>query len=217
MFEDYGVHRRIQIPGQTWFAGRPIAAKRWGGKEGPNYTLPSVSFGQGFYMNPVRLAGNLAAFANDGRPVEPYLIEGQQVELDPICRPETARYVQDAMATMMDRQVHHNKILPDLGVEAAAKSGTSRNPTDHSKNTVLFAHLAPLAEPEVLVLAVVYNPDVTKVKSRYGPSGTRNAGPLATRVLGHALRIRGVLPPEVPQSLDSDSAPGSLEPGQSHR
>lgn len=206
-----GVWKKVELAGQSLRPGRSLSDRDWQKKQGPNYTLPSVSFGQAFYINPIRLAGLLCAFANDGQAVTPYLLMDQAPELDPLFSPESAAYVKDAMHAMMERQVHHNKSLPDIGVEAAAKSGTARNSADHSENTVLFSTFAPLEDPEVLVLAVVYNPNIDKVKSRYGPSGTRNAGPLATRILEHSLRIRGVLPPADPRSLESVSAPGTLK------
>lgn len=206
-----GVWERVDLSGQSLSPGRPLPDRHWEKKQGTNYTLPSVSFGQAFYINPIRLAGLLCSFANEGKAVRPYLVEANRTEPDPIFSAASAAYVRDAMHQMMDRQVHHNKILPDIGVKAAAKSGTARNSSDHSQNTVLFSTFAPLEDPEVLVLAVVYNPDLEKVKSRFGPSGTRNAGPVATRILQHALRIRGVLPHVDPRSLDSVSAPGTLK------
>lgn len=206
-----GVWDKVELPGQSLGSGTRLRDDRWEKKQGPNYTLPSVSFGQGFYINPIRLAGMLCAFANDGQAVTPHLLLGQTPYVNPMFSAESAAYVRDAMHQMMERQVHHNKILPDIGVEAAAKSGTARHATKHDLNTVLFSTFAPLEDPEVLVLAVVYNPNVDKVKTRYGPSGTRNAGPVATRILEHALRIRGVLPPADPRSLESVSAPGTLK------
>jgi cell division protein FtsI/penicillin-binding protein 2 len=205
-----GVWRKLNLTGHTLFPGDPLTDWDWNKKQGPVYTLPSVSFGQGFYINPIRLAGLLAAFANDGRALTPFLMQGGDSQPEQICTPASAAYVREAMRQMMDRQVHHNKRLPDIGVEAAAKSGTARNQADHSQNTVLFSTFAPVKDPEVLVLAVVYNPNIERIKSSRGPSGTRNAGPLATRILEHSLRIRGVLPPADPRSLESVSALGTL-------
>jgi cell division protein FtsI/penicillin-binding protein 2 len=209
--ERIGVWNELQLTGHRLSPGASISEEEWGTHQGPVYTLPSVSFGQGFYINPIRLAGLLTAFANDGNAVVPYLVQGEGSEPEPICTPASAAYVRDAMHQMMERQVHHNKFLPDIGVEAAAKSGTARNESNHRENTVLFSTFAPVEDPEVLVLAVVYNPDVDLIKSRKGPSGTRHAGPLATRILEHALRIRGVLPPADPRSLESVSALGTLK------
>ncbi len=206
-----GVWRKLNLAGQQLKPGLPIRDKHWLDSQGTNYTLPSASFGQGFYINPIRLAGLLCAFANEGQAVTPFVLAGKEPQLDPIVSAESADYVSEAMHAMMERQVHRNKKLPDIGVEAAAKSGTARNSADHTQNTVLFSTFAPVDDPEVLVLAVVYNPDLALEESRHGPSGTSNAGPVATRILEHALRIRGVLPRADPRSLESVSALGTLK------
>lgn len=206
-----GVWRKLELAGQSLRPGLSIREDYWEKKQGSNYTLPTASFGQGFYMNPIRLAGLLCAFANNGQAVTPYLLKGKDPQFDAIVSAKSADYVSEAMHAMMERQVHHNHILPDIGVEAAAKSGTARDPLNDHLNTVLFSTFAPIEDPEVLVLAVVYNPNIELVTSQFGPSGTRNAGPLATRILEHSLRIRGVLPPADPRSLESVSAPGTLK------
>ena len=210
LMDRLGVWEPLDLPGIKTVTSAAPAPKHWKGRQGAHYTVPTMSFGQSFYANPIRLAGMLSAFANEGVPVEPHLIQGQGKELEPLFSPEAAAYASEAMEAMWDRQVHRNKILPDLGVRAAAKSGTAQHPTNEDINTLLFATFAPVEDPEVLVLTVVYNPAPDLKRFPKGPSGTKVAGPVAAKILGHALRIRGVRPRVDPRSLDSVSQAGTL-------
>lgn len=211
LMDRLGVWESVSLPGMRLVTSSSPPEKDWNGRLGENYTVPTMSFGQGFYANPVRLAGMLAAFANDGVPVEPHLIEGGGRELEPLFSSQAAAYASQAMEAMMDRQVDRNRFLPDPGVRAAAKSGTAQHPTNKDLNTLLFTTFAPVEDPEVLVLTMVYNPAPDAKRFPRGPSGTKVAGPVATRILKHALRICGEVPREDPRSLDSGSETDTLE------
>lgn len=211
LMDRLGVWEPIQLPGVRLVSSESPPEKEWTGRAGAHYTVPTMSFGQGFYANPIRLAGMLSAFANDGVPVEPHLIAGQGRELEPLFSPASAQYACEAMEAMMDRQVDRNRFLPDPGVRAAAKSGTAQHPSNKDLNTLLFTTFAPVEDPEVLVLTVVYNPAPDLKRFPKGPSGTKVAGPVATRILKHALRIRGEVPRVDPRSLESGSQTDTLE------
>lgn len=211
LMDRLGVWDPVSLPGMRLVTSSSPPEKEWQGRAGAHYTVPTMSFGQGFYANPVRLAGMLCAFANEGVPVEPHLIEGQGRELEPLFSPRSAAYASEAMEAMMDRQVDRNRFLPDPGVRAAAKSGTAQHPSNKDLNTLLFTTFAPVEDPEVLVLTMVYNPAPNAKRFPRGPSGTKVAGPVATRILKHALRIRGEVPRVDPRSLDSGSETDTLE------
>ncbi|MCH2102066.1 MAG: hypothetical protein MK209_09110, partial [Planctomycetes bacterium] len=217
LMDRLGVWEPVSLPGVRLVTSNSPPDKQWEGRAGAHYTVPTMSFGQGFYANPVRLAGMLAAFANKGVPVEPHLIAGSGRELDPLFTPESAAYACDAMEAMMDRQVDRNRFLPDLGVRAASKSGTAQHPSNEDLNTLLFATFAPVESPEALVLTVVYNPVPDLKRFPKGPSGTKVAGPVATRILGHALRIQGEVPCVDPRSLDFGSDIDTLERPRTNR
>lgn len=202
----------LQLPGLKLNFSQPPLDWKWKPAYAQSFLMPTMSFGQEFFVNPVRYAGLLAAFANGGVPVEPHLIKGQGKPMQRLFSEQATAYVAESMREMMDRQVHRNKTLPDIGVVAASKSGTARNPSDHSKNTVLFVTFAPVDDPQVLVLTVVHNPRVDPRRYPNGPSGTKHAGPVATRILQHALRSKGIVETIDPRSLESTEPIANLIP-----
>jgi cell division protein FtsI/penicillin-binding protein 2 len=220
MMNSFGLWDPVVLGGRASPRGRAPAEKRWKNREGSCYTLPTLSFGQGLMVNPLRFAACFASLVNGGRRIDPFLVHEVGDELarskamrskgkvgveDPI-RPEVSAFIINAMEAMVERRVGNP--LPIIeGIRWGGKSGTARLPTNHAINTCSFVAIGPLPEPEILVLVVVKNPIRDKI------SGTRVAGPLAGEILREALRVRGLLPTIGPSGLESSAANSTLKQG----
>ncbi len=194
--------------------------KNWTNRQAIPYTLASSSFGHEFMVNPIRYAACFASLINGGHRIEPYLLMDQQdatteqaAERDAkrvgVERPiseETSDFIVDALEKMVERRI--GSPLPEIeGVRWGGKSGTARHETKPHLNTCAFAAFGPIPDPEIVVLVIVQWPDV---KGRI--SGTRLSGPLAGKILEHALRTRGLLPKAEASRLDSASSNANLNP-----
>ncbi len=82
-----------------------------------------------------------------------------------------------------------------LGYEIAGKTGTARkvgpNGYDEDRHIAFFAGMAPAADPRVVVIVVIDEPQGDKI------GGGDVAGPVFARVVARALRVLNVEPEEV--------------------
>ncbi len=219
MLKRFGFWDPLVIGRRTSPRGVRPAARDWEGKKADAFGLPSVSFGHGLMVNPIRYAACLATLVNGGRRIEPHLIplddeislqmRASQAHLrtglnQPI-QASTSAFLVDAMEKMAARRIGNP--LPKIeGVRWGGKSGTARNEVNSDLNTCVFTAFGPIPNPEILVLVIVQFPQVDN------PSGTKVAGPLAGEILQHALRIRGLLSSHSGSSLDSGSSNANLNP-----
>jgi cell division protein FtsI/penicillin-binding protein 2 len=219
MLERFGFWDPVVVGRRNSPRGIRPAARDWEGKKADAFGLPTLSFGHGLMVNPIRYAACMASLVNGGRRIEPHLIalddgismqmRAQQAHLrtglDQPIRATTSAFLVDAMEKMAERRI--GRPLPLIeGVRWGGKSGTARNEVNTDLNTCVFSAFGPIPNPEILVLVIVQFPQVEN------PSGTKVAGPLAGEILRHALRIRGLLPSRSGSSLDSGSSNANLNP-----
>lgn len=163
------------IAGTADFLSRPVA-------------LADTAFGQGqTLLTPLDMAQVVAAIANDGKLMRPYLVQeartGEQVLYT--AQPEVLRQVLSARAAQEMRSVMETSVdigyakpvaLP--GVRIGAKTGTAETPSGAPH--AWFVALAPVEQPRFAIAVIV----------EHGGEGSRSALPVARVVLAAALGVQ---------------------------
>lgn len=199
----YGEPTGVGFPGES--AGLVRPAEQWSAT-----SLPTISIGHGVAMSTIQLASVYQTFANDGVMVQPQVVRGTldaQGELVPTDRPDTRTVLSAdtarAMRTMMQRVVEGDhgtgsKAAVD-GYSVAGKTGTADKPLANGRGysnetTAVFAGMAPVDDPQVVVVVMVDEP--------VGKSGGAAAAPAFSQVMHHALVTHNVVPDGDVESID---------------
>jgi cell division protein FtsI/penicillin-binding protein 2 len=174
---------------ETWFEGN----------------LATNSFGQGIAATPLQMAAAMAAIANDGRLMRPYLVseivsaDGQVRHIRPqpvrdVIAPETARRTRRMLADVVSGRVTQAAIP---GYTVAGKTGTSQIPTEdgyEEHDTIAsFVGMVPADDPRLVILVKVDRPDSVR--------GSDAAAPVFRTIARVTLETLGI-PPDQPGALD---------------
>jgi penicillin-binding protein A len=142
--------------------------------------------------SPLQMAMVSAAIANDGKLMDPYLVESV---LAPDLRPietheptvlstamtqEHAKELEQMMSVVVSQGTGHNAQIP--GVEVAGKTGTAQSDPKR-KPFAWFTSFAPVGDPKVAVAVIVEDADIP----RNDIAGGRLAAPIARAVMEAAL------------------------------
>lgn len=171
-------------------------------EEGPNglnpVELATCSIGQTFKVTPIQMITAMAAVANGGRLMQPYVVqqildeEGNVVQKT---EPTVKRQVISAstsqrLATMMAASVNgggaKNAYVP--GYRVAGKTGTADKTETKRDVWASFSGFAPADDPKVAILVMLDEPQCAV---RFG--GTISA-PVAQKVLNDTLPYLGIEP-----------------------
>ncbi len=165
----FGKRTRIDSPGES--QGSLSHYKRWTAVD-----AGAISFGQGVAVTSLQLITAVAALANDGLMMQPYIV---QAVTDPngkplrTVEPVAARQVVSADTARTVRRIMRTVITPGgTGVEAdlegydvSGKTGTAQKITggkyDHKRYVSSFVGFAPTERPALAVLVVVDEPQDT--------------------------------------------------------
>lgn len=160
-------------------------------KVGP-VELATISFGQRFKVTPIQLITAVSAIANKGIKVTPRLVKqsinpgtGEVTEY-PV--KETGRVISEETAnnvlSMMGSVVAEGtgKGAQVKGYNVGGKTGTSEDGVNTGKYIASFMGVAPVTDPEVVILVTLYNPT-----GEGGHQGGGIAAPLAGQVLTDVL------------------------------
>ncbi len=207
----YATPTGVGFPGES--AGLLPAVDRWSGT-----SLPTIAIGHGVAVSLVQLAGFYQVLANDGVGIQPSILRGTvggDGTLEPTPTPDsrsvisadTARAVRQRMQRVVEGEHGTGKAAAVEGYEVAGKTGTAEKPRADGRGysnqtTAVFAGMAPVDDPELVVAVMVDEP-----ATRYG--GTA-AAPTFSRVMGHALTRRDVVPDSDQGDIDDalDAAAG---------
>ena len=155
----------------------------------------TLSYGYGLSVTALQLARAYGVIASDGglRPVSFERRTGP-VAATPVVEPRHARQVRRMLEAVVDTGGTGGRAqIP--GYRVAGKTGTVKKSTAggyaEDRYLALFAGLAPVSAPRLVVLAVMDEP---RSEDYYG--GLVSA-PLFSRVMGGALRILGVAPDDL--------------------
>ena len=173
----------IDIPGE---AGSIFLKEE---KVGP-VELGTIAFGQRFEITPIQMVTMLSTIANKGRYIKPHLVkqiigkdetitidkqEGEQVISE-----ETAQNVLSMMESVVSEGTGKNAKVE--GYRIGGKTGTSEDGVNTNKYVTSFIGVAPIENPQVVVLVTLYDP-----KGEGGHSGGAVAAPVAGKIFKEVL------------------------------
>ena len=173
----------IDIPGE---AGSIFLKEE---KVGP-VELGTIAFGQRFEITPIQMATMLSTIANKGRYIKPHLVkqiigkdetitidkqEGEQVISE-----ETAQNVLSMMESVVSEGTGKNAKVE--GYRIGGKTGTSEDGVNTNKYVTSFIGVAPIENPQIVVLVTLYDP-----KGEGGHSGGAVAAPIAGKIFKEVL------------------------------
>jgi len=157
----------------------------------------TMSYGYGLAITPLQLARAYTAFANGGVIRSVSLLKQEQPDEGLRVMPEeVSRQVLEMMESVISTAGSGRRAAVD-GYRVAGKTGTvhklGRAGYIDDQYVSVFAGVAPVQNPEIVVVVMVDNP---KGQEYYGGEV---AAPVFSRVTGGALRLLNVAPDNWPQ------------------
>lgn len=170
--------------------------------------LGTNSFGQGIAVTPVQIAAAIAAVANDGLLMKPYVVhritDGERsIDVQPtIVRravsEETANTLTNMLVEALSR-ADSNALVP--GYQVAGKTGTAQIPVPAGYHPTLtltsFAGYLPADDPQLLILVIIDRP----TSSRWG---SQTAAPTFSRIAEQLVVMLNIPPDDVRLALNSN-------------
>ncbi|OIJ10016.1 penicillin-binding protein [Anaerobacillus arseniciselenatis] len=176
----------------------------------------TTAFGQGSAVTPIQQVQAMTAIANEGKMVQPYIIDRIQnpytgeviksgetnVVGEPISA-ETAQQVLDLMETVVTSSAGTGKPYYIEGFEIAGKTGTAEisNPdgpgylSGHGQYIYSFMGAAPKSDPQLIVYVAVDRPNITIYEQ-----GSAPVSQIFTTVMKHSLQYLNISPRETSKS-----------------
>ena len=210
----FGADTNIDLSGEMSGYVRKSDAPDW-----TKADLGTNSFGQGIAVTPIQMISAVAAIANGGRLLRPYVVQTRvvgenAVDTQPtmvyqVLKPETAARMRDLMVHVVKTG---NMLAQVTGYRIAGKSGTAEIATEEGytqdDTIVSFIGFAPADDPQFVVLVKLDRPD---------PSISRwaayTATPIFSRIAHRMFEHLNIPPDEVQLGLDipvSQDAPAAL-------
>lgn len=136
-------------------------------KAGP-VELATISFGQRFEITPIQLVTAVSAIANGGNSITPrvvkQMIDSQTGEVQDVpvktngevISKETSEKVLSMMESVVSEGTGKNAKV--AGYRIGGKTGTSEDGVNTNKYVTSFCGVAPIDNPQVVVLVTLYNP-----------------------------------------------------------
>ena len=160
--------------------------------------LATTSFGQRFEITPLQLITAVSAIANDGKLIKPRIVKqivnsdtGTSTEIPvnevrKVISEETARSVREMMEYVVTDG--GGKYGAVEGYSIGGKTGTSEPSPGKIEEgyTVSFISIAPVEDPEIVVLVAIYTP------TKGNPYGSTVAAPIVSKMLSEILPYLGV-------------------------
>ena len=172
--------------------------------------LATMSFGQRFKITPLQLITAVSAIANEGVLVQPQIVKqtvnpttgAVTLTKEADKRQVLSKETSETMLDLMEYVVEHGtgKYAKVAGYSVGGKSGTSE-PLDSNKDegyVASFIGVAPVANPEVVVLVAVYDPHGSN-----GHQGGQVCGPVVSQILSEVLPYIDIASNNVSNSSDN--------------
>jgi stage V sporulation protein D (sporulation-specific penicillin-binding protein) len=170
-----------------------------------NTDLARIGFGQSIAVTPIQMANAVCAAVNGGNLMQPYLVEkltdadGNVVEsFEPtvkqrVVSEQTSQTVREILELVVSEGSGKNAQVP--GYRVGGKTGTaqkydSNGNIKQGKHIASFVGIAPINDPELVVLVVVDEPEVAV------DFGSVIAAPVAQQILESSLHYLGIQPTE---------------------
>ena len=160
-------------------------------KAGP-VELATISFGQRFEITPLQLVTAVSAIANGGTLVKPKVVKkivdsqtGEITEVETQTKgtaisKETTEKVLSMMESVVSEGTGKNAKV--AGYRIGGKTGTSEDGVNTNKYVTSFLGVAPIEDPQVVMLITLYNPT-----GEGGHQGGGVAAPLGGKILSEIL------------------------------
>ena len=160
-------------------------------KAGP-VELATISFGQRFEITPLQLVTAVSAIANGGNLVKPRvvkeIIDSQTKEVTKMeteirgtaITKETSEKVLSMMESVVSEGTGKNAKV--AGYRIGGKTGTSEDGVNTNKYVTSFLGVAPIEDPQIVMLITLYNPT-----GEGGHQGGGVAAPLGGQIFSEIL------------------------------
>lgn len=173
----------------------------------------TTTFGQGSTVTPIQLIQGLTAIANDGKMMQPYVIDkivnpntGEIVlqskpkEKGQPIKPESAKTVREVLASTVYGEAGNAKRFQLEGYEVAGKTGTAQMPKtngrpgyDWGPNEFLYSFLGmvPAEDPQLIMYIAVAKPKLA------GEQGSEPVSQVFNSVALNSLKYMNINPSDV--------------------
>ncbi len=151
----------VDLPGE---AGSIFLAEK---KAGP-VELATISFGQRFEITPIQLVTAVSAIANGGNLLQPRVVKaivdsetGERTDVETIVKSQAiSKETSEKVLSMMESVVAEGtgKNAKVAGYRIGGKTGTSEDGVNTNKYVTSFIGVAPIENPQVVLLVTLYNP-----------------------------------------------------------
>lgn len=160
-------------------------------KVGP-VELATISFGQRFEITPIQLATAVSSIANGGSSIKPRVVkqiinsETNEITDIPVEKntqvisKETSEKVLSMMESVVSEGTGKNAKV--AGYRIGGKTGTSEDGVNTNKYVTSFCGVAPIDNPQVVLLVTLYNPT-----GEGGHQGGGVAAPVGGQVFSEIL------------------------------
>lgn len=151
----------INLPGEA--KGIFLAKEKAGPVE-----LATISFGQRFEITPIQLVTAVSSIANGGNKIKPRVVKqiinsttGEVTDVPiettgKVISKETSEKVLSMMESVVSEGTGKNAKV--AGYRIGGKTGTSEDGVNTGKYVTSFCGVAPIDDPQVVVLVTLYNP-----------------------------------------------------------
>ena len=160
-------------------------------KVGP-VELATISFGQRFEVTPIQMVTMLSTIANNGKYVRPRLVKAiidsqteERTEIEPVFENQViSKENSEKILNMMESVVSEGtgKNAKVEGYRIGGKTGTSEDGVNTGKYVTSFIGVAPIDNPEMVMLVTLYNPT-----GEGGHQGGGVAAPVAGKIFAEVL------------------------------
>lgn len=177
----FGENTGTDLVGES--SGMMHDRQRWS-----KFELATLSFGYGLAITPLQLTRFYSALANGGIKRELSIIKNQKKEGVRVFSKEHAKSVTAMLETVVNKHVSRAKID---GYRVGGKTGTSFKAVagGYGNDYIgLFAGVAPITDPKVVVVVVINEPGGDLYH------GGEVAAPVFSRVMKGALQVLNVAP-----------------------
>ena len=175
----------IDLPGE----GGSIFLKEE--KAGP-VELATISFGQRFEITPIQLVTAVSSIANGGKLLQPRVVKqiidsktGEKRDVEVKVKSQSiSKETSEKVLSMMESVVSEGtgKNAKVAGYRIGGKTGTSEDGVNTNKYVTSFLGVAPIENPQVVLLVTLYNPT-----GEGGHQGGGVAAPVGGKVFSEIL------------------------------
>ncbi len=192
----FGALTRVELGSEMMGVIKTPGDGRWRDSD-----LATNAFGQGISATPLQMAAAVAAVANDGQLMRPYIVQemhepgGRVIKTQPqvvrqVLRPETAKLLTQLLAEAIIAESTNKAIVP--GYRIAGKTGTAQIPIyggyDPKWTIASFCGYLPADDPRFVILVKLDKPQTSEW-------GSQVASPVFASVAKQLVVLTG-LPPD---------------------